>query len=169
LRGEDIDMGALAQTMQAHNLVPVSRSTFSITLRGTGNELSDVIRSASGSINANFGAGALAGVDIAKFAERASLGEFFPLSDVGNGSLAFTGITLKAGVENGTARVERLDIATADSRLSLRGIVPLPGRGLALAGRLDRAGGGDAPISFFVGGSWDAPYISPVLPGIEAP
>jgi AsmA protein len=169
LRGENIDMGALARTMKAHALVPVSRGTFSITLRGTGDGLADVIRTASGSISANFGPGAMAGIDIAKFAERAALGEFFPLSDVGDNSLAFTSVALKAGVENGTAKVERLDVATASGNLLLRGIVPLPGRGLALAGRWERSAAGTEPIPFFVGGSWDAPYISPVMPGLELP
>jgi len=168
LRGENIDMGALAQTLQAHRLMPVSRGTFSITLRGAGEELSDVIRTASGSISASFGQGAMAGIDIARFAERATQGDFFPLEEVGNGSLAFSGITLKAAVDGGTARVEKLDVATANGTLALRGIVPLPGRGLALAGKLER-GGDQAPIPFFVGGSWDAPYISPVLPGLETP
>jgi AsmA protein len=168
LRGENIDMGALAQTIQAHRLMPVSRGTFSIALRGVGEELSDVIRSANGSISANFGPGAMAGIDIAKFVERAVQGDFFALEEVGSGSLAFTGIALKAGVENGTAKVDRLDIATANGRLALRGIVPLPGRGLALAGRLE-GGGNAAPIPFFVGGSWDSPYISPVMPGVETP
>lgn len=169
LRGEDIDMGALAQNMKARNLVPVARGTFSLTLKGTGEDIADVIRSASGSASASFGPGAMAGIDLAKFAQRASLGEFFPLSDVGGGSLAFTGIALKAGIEYGTARVERLEVTTAEGSLSLRGIVPLPGRGLALAGRVERTGAGQADIPFFVGGSWEAPYISPVLPGMEAP
>src|SRR5690606_36221447 len=73
----------------------------------------------------------------------------------------------KADVQNGTAKVDRLDVTTADASISLRGIVPLPGRGLALSGRLDRTGASAAPIAFFVGGSWDAPYISPIMPSFE--
>lgn len=169
LRGEDIDMGALAQTMQAHHLVPISRGTFSITLRGTGEELSEVLTSASGSISANFGPGAMAGIDIEKFARRAALGEFFALSEVGDGSLAFDSVALKAAVQNGIAKLERLDLAIPGGRLALRGVVPLPGRGLALAGTLDRAAAKPAQIPFFVGGSWESPYISPIMPGIESP
>lgn len=168
LRGTNIDMGALAKTAQVHQLVPITRANFSIALKGTGEEVADVMRSADGTISASFGKGAMAGIDLAKFAERAKSGEFFPLQEVGSGSLAFDGIEMKANVKDGIARVEKLDIDAPTGLLSLRGIVPLPGRGLALAGGLNpKAGAKEAPVTFFVGGSWDAPYISPVLPGLD--
>lgn len=166
LRGTNIDMGALAKATQIHQLFPISRGNFSIALKGSGEELADVLRSAAGTITANFGPGAMAGIDLAKFTDRAKSGEFFPLGEVDSGSLAFEGIEMKADVRDGVARVEKAEIRTPSGVLSLRGIVPLPGRGLALAGTLGgKPGSSGASIWFFVGGSWDAPYISPVAPG----
>lgn len=168
LRGSHVDMGALAKTLQVHQLVPITRADFAVSLKGSGEELAEVLRSASGSFSASFGQGAMAGIDLARFTERARSGEFFPLADVGSGSLAFEGIDIKASIMDGIARVDEAGVRLASGEIRLRGIVPLPGRGLALAGTLaGKAGGKDAPISFFVGGSWDAPYISPVMPGTD--
>lgn len=175
LRGNQIDMGALAKTMQIHQLVPITRADFAVSLKGSGEDMSAVLRTAAGSFSASFGQGAMAGIDLSRFTERARSGEFFPLADVGNGSLAFDGIDLKTSIMDGIARVEEASVRLANGEIRLRGIVPLPGRGLALAGTLAGASGGKAgksspaPTSFFVGGSWDAPYISPVMPDFGQP
>lgn len=170
LRGSHIDMGALARTMQVHQLVPITRADFAVSLKGSGEEMADVLRTAGGTFSASFGQGAMAGVDLSRFTERARSGEFFSLSEVGTGSLAFDGIDVKASIMDGIARVDDATVRLGSGQIRLRGIVPLPGRGLALAGTLAGKGGDKAvPISFFVGGSWDAPYISPVMPGTDQP
>lgn len=170
VRGNHIDMGALARALQIHQLVPITRADFAVSLKGRGEEIADVLRTASGNVSASFGAGAMAGVDLARFSERANSGEFFSLQEVGNGSLAFNRIDLKASILDGIARVEQAAVQLASGLLTLRGIVPMPGRGLALAGTLAAAPETDAPpVSFFVGGSWDAPYISPVMTGSDLP
>lgn len=170
LRGSHIDMGALARTLQIHQLVPITRADFALTLKGSGETTIDVLRTAGGSFTASFGPGAMAGIDLARFSERAKSGEFFPLHEVGNGSLTFNRIDVKAAIADGIARVEEAAVQLAAGGMTLRGIVPLPGRGLALAGTLAApAGASDTPVSFFVGGSWDAPYISPVMPGLGLP
>ena len=54
--------------------------------------------------------------------------------------------------------------------LALSGVIPYVGGGLALSGAVARpdAGSGDATTaeaSFFVGGSWSAPFVSPIFSG----
>ena len=160
MRGENIDMGAVAATIQSHYLMPISRGNISVSIKGVGDTFQQVLRSASGSISGSFGPGAMAGIDLQKFSEKARLGEFFPLSDVGEGPLNFRSIEAKAKVTNGNAELDMLQVLTESAQLDLRGIIPLPGRGLALSGRLESSG--TVPISFFIGGSWDTPYISPI-------
>ena len=166
LRGENIDMGVLARAMQVQYLVPVARGTFTVSLRGRGNELYNVIATSSGVVSATFGPGAMAGIDLAAFRKRAGSGEFFPLSAVGGGTLAFSALEMKAVVENGTARIEKALVKTPEGNVSVNGVVPLPGAGLALAGNLTPAGDGQ-PTPFFVGGSWQSPYISPIAPQMQ--
>jgi AsmA protein len=54
--------------------------------------------------------------------------------------------------------------------IELSGVVPYVGGGLALSGAVvgPSAGGSDATTaeaSFFVGGSWSAPFVSPIFNG----
>jgi AsmA protein len=166
LRGEDIDATALARALGADRLVPLARGTFSLSLKGMGSELYSVVSTASGSMTASFGAGAMAGLDLPAFRRRAASGEFFALSTVGQGTLAFTGLELKATVDNGVARLEKALVRTADKQIALQGVVPLPEAALALSGSVSGPGS-ETPIPFFVGGSWETPYISPIAPPMQ--
>ncbi len=169
VRGENVDIGALANTLKRRHLMPISRGTVSVSLKGRGSELDDVIRTSSGSISASFGQGAMAGVDMAKFRERARIGEFFPLASVGDGTLEFSGIDIKASVEGGNARIEKAVLKMNDATVELRGVVPLPGAGLALAGALVPTAAAESapPVPFFIGGSWETPFVSPMVQGLE--
>ncbi len=160
LRGEDIDTAELADTMQVRSLLPFARGTFSVSLKGRGSELYNILSTASGTFTASFGQGSLPGIDLAEFQRLAASGQFFPLSDVSQGTLAFTRLNLKAVVEDGLARLQKAAIETGEGLIELQGVVPLPGAGLTLAGNIARTSGESVP--FFVGGSWSRPYISPI-------
>ena len=168
LRGVDIDLGALAQTMQVSYLMPIARGDLMISLKGDGNDWTSIMRTAQGSLSINLGPGAMAGIDLAAFSDRARKGEFFPLSEASGSALAFDSLVMKAKVENGTARLQRAEVTSGDQHVELSGLVPLPGRGLALTGTIGAKMEGEnkdpARMQFFIGGSWDSPYVSPVIP-----
>jgi AsmA protein len=101
-------------------------------------------------------------------------GGFFALEDVSGGSLAIGGVQVKATMDDGVARITQATVDTADRRILMQGIVPYVG-GLALTGdvrlvpppdlsgttALPQAEPQASPLaSFFVGGSWNAPFIS---------
>lgn len=167
LMGDNVDMGALAKTVQVNEFIPISRGRFSVSLKGRGDDLYDVLRTASGSATASFGQGAMAGVDFGKFIARARQADFFPLPAVGPGTLNFNSIELKANVTDGTARIERGEIATPGGLVSLQGLMTLASRGLALSGRIDKLPDNQPPLTFFVGGSSESPFVSPItMPNI---
>lgn len=168
LRGVGIDLGALAQTMQVSYLMPIARGDLTISLKGDGNDWTSIMRTAQGSLSLNLGPGAMAGVDLAAFSDKARKGEFFPLNEASGGVLNFDSLVMKARVKKGTARLQRAEVTSGNQRVELSGLVPLPGRGLALTGTIGAKMEGDdkdpARMQFFVGGSWDSPYVSPVIP-----
>ena len=171
LRGVGIDLGALAKTMQVSHLMPIARGDLMLSLKGDGNDWLSIMRTAQGSFSLNLGAGAMAGLDLPAFGEKARKGEFFSLGEIAGGSIAFESLTLKTKIEGGTARLEKAEIRTAERLVTLSGLVPLPGRGLALSGSIasaSEAQPGDAgKMLFFIGGSWDAPFVSPVRQPLE--
>jgi AsmA protein len=107
--------------------------------------------------------------DFAKLVSNKPGSGFFPLSAVGGGSLAIEGAEFKAAVGNGVARIDMAKAWTANDILTLDGIVPYVGRSLALSLKVDKRDAQDTPRdpnsaqSYFIGGSWDAPYVSAVL------
>ncbi len=171
LRGVGVDLGALANTMQVSHLMPIARGDLMISLKGNGNDWLSIIRSAQGSFSASLGPGAMAGLDFPAFAEKASKGEFFSLDEISGGSITFSSLSLRAKIQEGTARLDKAELDSEGQLLTLTGLVPLPGRGLALSGTIRpkaEAGAEEAePLQFFVGGSWDSPYVSPVIPPAE--
>ena len=133
--------------------------------RGTWRSLLEL---ADGSISARLGPGTIAGINIESFLERAEQGGFFALGEVSGGTFAFDSAEVKATILDGVAR---LDVAKAESprlTISLSGLIPFVESGLAMSGLItpkETAPGETAPrmaTAFFVGGSWNAPFVSPI-------
>ncbi|MFU0503874.1 AsmA family protein [Pseudaminobacter sp. NGMCC 1.201702] len=175
LLASDVDGGAFGTAAGMTRLVPIGRGTVSIILKGAGRAWDSILENADGSISANFGEGALSDFDLASFLKRSSDGGFFALDDVAKGSLPIEGAEVKASVSRGVIRIEKAEARTAQGRLWLNGIVPYVGRGLALSGGLltpeeaAELNGAQPPVRFFVGGTWNAPFISPVQAPLAAP
>ena len=164
LLASGVDAGALASAAGMTRLVPVGQGTVSVILKGPGASWESILENASGSISANVGQVALSGLDLAGLLDRIKRGGFFALDEVSKGTLPIAGAEFKASVANGVARIEKAEARAGGHRLWLQGIVPYVGRGLALSGGVTPTGQDAAPATFFVGGSWSAPFISPVVP-----
>src|SRR5690606_7570922 len=127
---------------------------------------------AEGSVTASMGPGSLGGIDLPQFRTRWEAGGFFPLSEVSGGTLPLRGIDFKVTVVNGVARIEKADALLENQRvLSLGGIISYFGRALALSGYIAAVSAegerGRAELPFFIGGAWDAPFVSPITPSVE--
>ena len=167
MMGSDLDALALARAAGNQTIVPDGKANLSLILKGTGESWSSMFASAEGSLTATLGQGAVSGVNLPSFKEKWAAGGFFALSDATKGTLAVRGIDIKAALARGVARVEKADILLPSAEvISLRGIVPYLGRALALSGHfasLSADGSrGEPEAAFFIGGAWDAPYVSPV-------
>lgn len=163
----EVDVGAMALQTGAKRFIPQTRGNMSAILRGRGNDWHSVISSSEGTMTANFGAGDIVGIDPGAFLRRTEEGEFFALSAVAEGAMPIRALQFAATVGRGLARVDTATAQLDGRRLSLNGIVPLAGRALALSGEVVPVDGqgqvtGD-PTAFFVGGSWDEPFVSPVV------
>lgn len=166
LVADNVDALALARAAGAERLLPQGRAAISVTLRGTGSDWNAALGQAEGSVTASLGQGTLGGFDVGKFRTLWQAGGFFPLSEVGGGTLPLRGFDFKARIVNGIARIEKADAAIDQQTvLSMAGIVHYIGRGLALSGYFApvQPDGvrGEAETPFFLGGSWDAPFVSP--------
>jgi AsmA protein len=166
LMASDIEALSLARAIGQGTIMPEGRANISLILKGAGATWSSVLASAEGSLTASIGQGVLSGIDLPTFKDKWSSGGFFALSDATKGTLPFRGIDMKAAISRGVARIEKGDILLQTEAISLRGIVPYLGRALALSGYFTALAAdgtrGDPEEEFFIGGAWNAPYVSPV-------
>jgi AsmA protein len=162
LLASDIDGGALASAAGMKRLLPIGRGTVSVILKGPAETLEGMMERANGSVSASFGPGAITGIDLQEFLRRSNSAGFFPLSDMAEGNLPIDGLDLEATISNGVAKINRGIARMGDRSLRISGIVPYMGQSLALTGTLSGLDGRDE-TSFFVGGSWNEPFVTPTL------
>jgi AsmA protein len=178
LLASDVDGAAFGAAAGMTRLVPTGKGTVSVILKGPGKAWDSILENADGSISATFGAGTLTGLNLPAFLKRSEQGGFFALDDVANGTLPIDGIELKATISKGVARIDKAEANSAKTKIWLTGIVPFAGRGLALSGGVVQPNQTAAPVngqaatipsqaSFFVGGTWSTPFISPIKAGIS--
>jgi AsmA protein len=164
----DIDGAIFGAATGMTDLVPTGRGTISVMLKGPAQSWDGMLENADGSISASFGPGELKGINLPAFLKRASQGGFFALKEVAQGSLPITAAELKAEIANGVVSIEKAEAKSEERDIWLSGLVPYVGGGLALSGKVFKAGVDrtitPAEATFFVGGSWSVPFISPVLP-----
>ncbi|WP_295814088.1 AsmA-like C-terminal region-containing protein, partial [uncultured Nitratireductor sp.] len=178
ITAENIDGALMGDKLHFTAFMPKAKGSFSVFLKGHGETLDEILETSDGSISASFGNGSILGLNLETFREHNDKGSFFPLEDIADGELTIEGADLKATLSGGIAWID-----TAEARLetgekiTLGGLVPFAGRGIALSGSIVRpetgpddetasetAGTDEAPReTFFVGGSWNAPFIAPFL------
>jgi AsmA protein len=170
LLASDIDTAAAAGLAKSLRVVPAGKGTASLMLRGPGRDWDSFLETAEGSFSASLGQGSINGFDLAAFLDRFKKGGFFPLRDVSSGSVPIDRAEVRATLAEGAARIEKAEAKIGERVIELSGVVPYVGGGLALSGAVvgPSAGGSDATTaeaSFFVGGSWSAPFVSPIFNG----
>lgn len=160
LNGTEIELGRLAQSFGRENLVPQGKANFFVFLKGRGSNLNHLLSSADGEVSATFGAGRLPGINLENLRTEAAKGDFVPLIESPEASAALDSLEIKATVRNGLAQIDTAQAKAGPYNLIFDGLVPIAGRALALSAILSDSSEPPEELHFFVGGSWDAPFIT---------
>ena len=170
LLASDIDTGAAAALAKSLRIVPAGKATVSLLLKGPGHDWNSFLETAAGSFSMTFGPGTVNGFDISDFINRSNQGGFFALRDVAPASIAVDRAEVRATLSEGAARLEKAEARLGQRTATLSGVVPYVVGGVALSGAViatdaaaDKAD--EAEASFFVGGSWSAPFVAPSFSG----
>lgn len=174
LNGTDIDSSELASALGIQQQFPLAKASVSAILKGPITDWASVPERATGTVQMHFGKGQIKGFNLPQFVKRARTNGFFSIDDMTGSTFAFDTIDIKASVADGVASLDAASVHAQKTQITLTGIVPFVGRSLALSGHMtmpppatSAAEKATDPndIYFFVGGSWDRPFISPVLFG----
>ncbi|WP_374829475.1 AsmA family protein [Paenochrobactrum pullorum] len=176
--GSDIDSTDFTKVFGLSSGFISARGNIALIMKAPLTKWSKLPTNADGEISINFSNGKLQGFDIDSFIKNASSERFFALERKENMALNFKRLDVQAGLADGVATLNTAKLETESGTLSLAGIVPFLDRSLALSGTLtlpakdtentetaetEQAPEKPAPaIQFFVGGSWDRPFISPM-------
>ncbi|MFI0844994.1 AsmA-like C-terminal region-containing protein [Mesorhizobium sp. IMUNJ 23232] len=172
LSATGIDGAAFGSAIGMNRLAPTGRGSVTFDIKGRGTDIRSVMENGDGRFSARLGAGALSGLDLAAFLERCRKGGFFALDETAGGSLVVDGIDIQGTMTNGVTTLDRAEARFGSRRLWLSGLASYADRSLALTGGVGQlqpvtgtAAGPPDEAKFFVGGSWSAPFISPVKAG----
>jgi len=164
MMGEQIDADKLPAGVGYKALTPQAKANFTLMLKGKGRDFETVLQTADGSFSASCGKGTVTGLNLDAFLKSSEEGGFFPLVAFEEGSLPIEGAEVKASIVKGIAQIDEAEARSGPYLLALDGLVPFAGRGLALYGSLTAPKGTDprleAPLTFFVGGSWSTPFVA---------
>lgn len=161
LYGTDIDAGQLADIFGMTRFRPSGKATVAAMIKGPASDWRRLIENGDGSISLKLANGSISDFDLDRFAERVAAGGFFGLEEAGGADLPVEDAEIRLAIGGKLARIEKCRINSPLAEISLGGIAPLPGRGLALSGvSRDKAKADAAALRFFVGGSWTLPFFS---------
>lgn len=168
MSASNVDIGGIVSALALPGPLPSGIGSVDFELSTDRPLWATTISDMSGRFRLRMGTGTLTHFNLKAFEERAVRNAFFNVSETADGSFNFTRTDVEARLDRGLAELTKAEIESNEKLLSLSGMIPYRTGSVALAGTLaDRTQPGTAmavtpPISFFVGGSWPEPVISPI-------
>jgi AsmA protein len=167
---EDINVERLIDGLQLDGTLPTGRGSIHLAARlpngGPDGNFVQNIEAMSGTLRFRADDGVLRNFDADGLRAMAKGHAYFQLSAAGDEDFAFNQLDLTARFDHGSADIEKAEISGSRDTLTLSGIAPFTRQALALRAELMPNGDPDAdeggPLSFFIGGVWTDPVISPV-------
>ncbi len=164
---DNVDIGGIVSTLGLPGPLPTGIGSADFKLSTERPLWATTASDMSGRFQLHMGQGTLTHFNRQAFEERTAENTFFNMSEVADGSFDFTRAEVDARLNRGLAELVKAEIEGSDKLLALSGMIPYRTGSVALAGRLaERPPEGNAsakpPVSFFVGGSWPDPVISPI-------
>ncbi|MGN6549637.1 MAG: AsmA family protein [Pararhizobium sp.] len=172
LSAQNIDFGGVFDALKLSGPLPRGKGSIDMTLKSGHPLWATSIEDIKGKIKVSMRNGTIPSFDINAFRAASAKQRFFSLDHVASGSLPFTSAEFEAALSDGLAEINKATIVTADSLIELDGVIPYSQGSLAMAGSLgpkpppkgqDAPKDAKPPLRFFVGGSWPAAVISPVV------
>ena len=164
---DNVDIGTVVSTLALPGPLPSGHGSADFQLSTDRPLWATTLSDMSGQFRLRMGPGTLTHFNRQSFEEQAAKNAFFNLSSAADGSFDFVRADLEARLDRGIAELTKAEIEGNEKLLTLSGMIPYRSGSLALAGTLADRPQADAAVvnpalSFFVGGSWPEPVISPI-------
>ncbi|MCO6187075.1 hypothetical protein NHF56_12715 [Rhizobium sp. L1K21] len=157
-----IDLGVVAKALNLEGPLPEAKGNISAELSANLPFWAASASDISGMMEIKTGPGVLQNFDARTFRTKAAREDFFNISDVSDGSMAFQSLNLNAQIKNGLVELTTAETTGQYNNLSLKGIIPYRNQSLALTGTLSSTSDAPDNVYFFAGGAWPDIVITPV-------
>lgn len=163
----DVDIGGIVTALALPGPLPSGHGSADFELSTNRPLWATTPSDMSGRFRLRMAAGTLTQFNRQAFEERVAKNAFFNISEAADGSFDFVRADIDARLDRGLAELTKAEVEGSEKLLTLSGMIPYRTGSVALAGTLaDRPQTGtttvNPAISFFVGGSWPEPVISPI-------
>lgn len=176
LSGQDVDMAAIGEAFALPRALPRGRGNFSITLNAPATGPLRSGRTLGGMVSVEVRDGVMPGFGFGQLYGQRDIVRYFSL-DMEAGGETFSSARIYGDIAEGLLTLKDTRITYPDGEVRLEGIVTLGTGSLALTAAAGpaiadtAADNGDAEpdpsaedlARFFVGGSWNRPFATPVL------
>ncbi|MCX8281232.1 AsmA family protein [Phyllobacterium sp. 0TCS1.6C] len=178
--GTDVNSAPIIALLGLGNRFELGKGSVSLVLKGPLTRWSSVLADAKGTLSMRFGSGQIRSLDVERLLGKAKTERFYSLNEKTDALLAFDRLEIKANIADGVAALDAARMENKSGTFSFAGIVTLMSKSLALTGDFaapvpapepPEGTPADAPkpepalnhTRFFIGGSWDNPFISPIV------
>lgn len=177
LSGQDVDTAEIGETFALPRALPRGRGSFSVTMHGPAAGSLRSSRDLRGMVAIEMAAGVMPGFGVDALLDRTDASRYFSL-DVEAQVQPFATARIYGDISEGLLTLKDTRIVYPNGDVVLTGIVSLGSGSLALtataargytpaetqAGQTgERPGEPEETAQFFVGGSWDRPFATPVF------
>ncbi len=136
-----------------------------LEIKGKYAGLLPFLKEADGEASVQLAKGDIRSFDSAAFMQRLDAGLIFNLPDTYQGLASLNGASATAKIGDGVAILSSATLDFSTEKITLSGALPFFTRGIALSGEIAGDAAGDPPTlprRFFVGGSWEQPFVTPI-------
>lgn len=176
LSGQEVDTAEIGEAFDLPRALPRGRGNFSVTMNGPAIGSLRSSRELDGMVAIEMTTGVMPGFGVGALLDQERASRYFSL-DVEAPAQPFTAARIYGDIAEGLLTLRDTRIVYPDADVVLTGIVSLGTGGLALTATAARGyarpDGGDGEgeargepaesAQFFVGGSWDRPFATPVF------
>lgn len=137
--------------------VPVN---LQLEMSGLYSQWSSFQKLATGRLELGASEGIIRNFSSESFANLIAKGAVFTLPETYAGLTPLVSAQITANISRGAAIIDSADIRFASHAVSVSGALPLLTGGVALAGIIKPVAEGAAGLPFFIGGTWDKPFVT---------
>lgn len=176
ISARDVDFDDFFSTLKVEGPLPRGNGDLDLKLISERPLWATDVANIRGGFSVTLTDGSVPGVDLDQVKQLASEKRFFDLTDISNGNWRFDTAEIKVDIDGGIASLQKAIIMSGEEQIALRGIIPFAKGSLALQGVIgaklneteqanpEPKTSPDNVLSFFIGGSWPNPIVSPSVP-----